>query len=90
MSSLPVSERLAALAQYSGNAVTAIGYDCIPIVSADMVPPVETAKFVHYLGVIKHVRRVAGISISAATEFAGLTSTTPSARASSWAMPYSM
>jgi glycosyltransferase involved in cell wall biosynthesis len=66
-----VSERLAALAQHSGNAVTAIGYDCIPIVSADLVPPIETEKFVHYLGIIKHVRTVAGISGSAAAEFRG-------------------
>jgi glycosyltransferase involved in cell wall biosynthesis len=66
-----VSDRLAALAQYSGNAVTAIGYDCIPVVSADLVPPVETQKFVHYLGIVKHLRTVAGISVSATAEFGG-------------------
>ena len=31
-------ERLAALAELSGNRVVLIGYDCIPVVSADMMP----------------------------------------------------
>jgi len=54
-----VSERLAALANFSGNAVSAIGYDCIPVVSADLVPAIETEKFVRYLGILKHARTVA-------------------------------
>jgi len=62
---------LAALAQYSGNAVVAIGYDAIPVVSADMRPVSEPNQFVGYLTVIKHSRRVAGISTSAAAEFRG-------------------
>jgi glycosyltransferase involved in cell wall biosynthesis len=64
-------DRLATMAQFSGNRVVAIGYDCIPIVSADMVPLVEPNRFVRYLTVVKHVRRVAGISISATAEFRG-------------------
>jgi len=62
---------LAALAQYSGNAVTAIGYDAIPVVSADVRPPTEPKRYVKYLEVIKHCARVAGISTSAAAEFRG-------------------
>ena len=62
---------LAALAQYSGNAVVAIGYDAIPVVSADMRPVSEPNQFVGYLTVIKHSRTVAAISTSAAAEFRG-------------------
>jgi glycosyltransferase involved in cell wall biosynthesis len=64
-------ERLAAIAELSGNRVVAIGYDCIPVVSADLVPPAETNRFVKYLAAVKHMRRVAGISVSATTEFDG-------------------
>ena len=69
--------RLAALGQYSGNTLSAIGYDCVPIVSADMVPIVEPNRFARYLSVVKHAHHVAGISISARTEFGGFTETLP-------------
>ncbi len=72
-----VCERLAGLAQYSGNAVVAVGYDCIPIVSADLVPAADTQRFARFLGVLKHARRIAGISRSAATEFAGFAAALP-------------
>ena len=62
---------LAALAQYSGNTVAAIGYDAIPVVSADLRPPTEPSKYATYLTVIKHATRVAGISTSATAEFRG-------------------
>jgi glycosyltransferase involved in cell wall biosynthesis len=65
---------LAALAQYSGNVVVAIGYDAIPVVSADMRPVSEPNQFVGYLTVIKHSRMVAAISTSAAAEFRGFAS----------------
>ncbi len=71
-------DRLAALAQYSGNAVVAVGYDCIPVVSADLVPAADTQRFALYLSVLKHARRIAGISRSATTEFAGFGSALPS------------
>jgi glycosyltransferase involved in cell wall biosynthesis len=66
-----VCSRLAALAELSANRVVAIGYDCIPVVSADLVPANEPNRFVQYLAAIKHVHRVAGISVSATAEFAG-------------------
>ncbi len=66
-----VCARLAALAEFSGNRVVAIGYDCIPVVSADLVPPVEPARFVQYLSVLKQVEVVAAISAGARAEFAG-------------------
>lgn len=64
-------DRLSALARYSRNHVAAIGYDCIPVVSADLVAPQEPDRFTRYLTVIKHSRRVAAISESAASEFTG-------------------
>lgn len=64
-------DRLAALARYSGNRVVAIGYDCIPAVSADLVASEEPKRFSRYLTVIKHSHRVAGISESATIEFQG-------------------
>ena len=65
---LEACERLACLARYSGNALVAVGYDCVPVVSADLVPAADTVRFTHYLTTIKHARRVAGISTSAANE----------------------
>ena len=69
--------RLAALAQFSGNAVVAVGHDCIPVVSADLVPLVEPGRFAQYLTVIKHTRRVAAVSSSAAAEFQGFAAALP-------------
>ncbi len=69
--------RLAALARFTSNRVAAIGYDCIPVTSADMVPMGETDRFVHYLEVIKYTDRVAGISVSAAAEFHGFAAMLP-------------
>lgn len=62
---------LTALAQYSGNAVSAIGYDAIPVVSAELRPVGEPDKYVGYLNVVKHATRIAGISSSATAEFRG-------------------
>ncbi|HEY0188613.1 MAG TPA: glycosyltransferase family 1 protein [Cellulomonas sp.] len=62
---------LTAMAQFSGSSVVTIGYDAIPIVSADLRPWVEPGMFVRYLTLIKYARRVAGISVSAAAEFRG-------------------
>lgn len=68
---------LSALAEYSGNRVSAIGYDAIPIVSADVRPPHEPDNYVNYLTVIKHCDRIAGISVSAALEFKGFAQMLP-------------
>lgn len=63
--------QLSCLAMLSGNTVSAIGYDAIPILSADIRPPHEPDNYVRYLTVVKHCTRVAAISISAALEFRG-------------------
>ena len=65
------SERLAAIGDVSGNALVAVAHDAIPVVSADMVPPEESAKFVQYLTSIKFATRVAAVSRSAAAEMSG-------------------
>lgn len=62
---------LVALATSSGNEVGMIGYDFIPVTSAETRPPGDATTFAAYLTVVKHARRVAGISASSAAEFAG-------------------
>lgn len=65
------SPYLAGLAQYSGNELAMIGYDMIPITSAETRPPIDAITFAGYLTVVKHAHRLAGISRSACAEFAG-------------------
>lgn len=62
---------LAAVAELSGNAVSLVGYDAIPVVSADTMPPEEPERYVHYLTLVKHAAAVAAISRSAGEEFSG-------------------
>lgn len=69
------SDCYAALAQWTGNRIAAVGYDMIPIVSADLRPGFEATRFTRYLNVIKHAERVAAISRSASTEFTGFAET---------------
>ncbi|WP_158372247.1 glycosyltransferase family 4 protein [Cellulosimicrobium cellulans] len=65
------SDHLATLARFSGNRLSLIGYDMIPITSAETRPQHDAVVFGQYLTVVKHAHRVAGISRSATTEFAG-------------------
>lgn len=69
------SSHLAALARFSGNTVSMIGYDMIPITSAELRPAADVNAFAQYLTVVKHAHRVAGISRSATAEFAGFKQT---------------
>ncbi|RFA22648.1 glycosyltransferase [Subtercola boreus] len=62
---------LASLARFSGSRVAMIGYDTIPIGSADAIMPIESEKFAKYLTVVKNATRIAAISASAADEFRG-------------------
>lgn len=62
---------LAAIAQYSGSPVSLIGYDAIPLVSAEGQRAEESERFAHYLTIVKHSRLVVGISESASDEFRG-------------------
>ncbi|MBC7761475.1 MAG: hypothetical protein H7201_06690, partial [Candidatus Saccharibacteria bacterium] len=62
---------LGALARFSGNSVSLIGYDAIPIVSAESVPAGMSDHFAKFLGVVKWSESVAAISAAAAGEFRG-------------------
>lgn len=64
-------ERLACLAEFSSNTVSLVGYDAIPVTSAEYVIPSESDRFVRYLSVVKHADLVVGISESSSEEFAG-------------------
>lgn len=63
--------KLASTAHASGNDVRLIGYDAIPLVSAESQPSAESERFAHYLTIVKHSVMVIGISESASGEFAG-------------------
>ncbi|GAA0999365.1 glycosyltransferase [Subtercola frigoramans] len=69
-----VAEPLSAVAAVSGNLVVMVGHDMIPIVSSDSQETAEIERFARYLTVVKHSRRLAGVSISAADEFSGFAS----------------
>lgn len=71
------SPRLAALAEFSPNRFSAVGYDVIPIISAELVADPEREKFGAYLELVKHCETVAGISRTAAAEFEGFVETLP-------------
>ncbi len=64
-------ERMSCAAEFSGNRVVVIGYDVIPITSAQDIDPRETDRFVRYLSVVKHAAKVIGISETSSKEFAG-------------------
>ncbi|HEU4849027.1 MAG TPA: glycosyltransferase [Terrimesophilobacter sp.] len=68
---------LAALAESSGNRVSLIGYDAIPLVSAESQRAAESQRFANYLSLVKHSDAIFGISESAAGEFSGFVSTLP-------------
>src|SRR5690606_22385315 len=61
----------AAVGESSGNHLSMIGYDMIPITSAETRPPGDAVTFAQYLTVVKHAHRVAAISRSATAEFTG-------------------
>lgn len=64
-----LNDSLAALAEFSIASLRLVGYDCIPISSAETVPLEEPEKFGRYLELVKHADRLAGISRAAAAEF---------------------
>ena len=65
------AQMLTALGQRSGTALTMIGYDCIPVVSPELVVGGLPSEFAVTLQVAKSCRTIAGISRSAAQEFEG-------------------
>lgn len=67
------SEVLAGVALCSGNRVSAIGYDLIPITSAETRPLQDSAAAGEWLVPLKAADRIAAISTSAKAEFEGFT-----------------
>lgn len=68
----PMCPAMDCLAEFSGSRVCAIGYDTIPLLSADLRPPSEPDNFVSYLTVLARAHSIAGISRAATQEFSGI------------------
>ena len=64
-------ERQTSIARFSGNRVGLVGYDAIPIVSADYMVNEESDRFAHYLGLVKNAHVISCISETTGKEFAG-------------------
>nr|MCW2729124.1 glycosyltransferase [Aeromicrobium sp.] len=71
--SMHAKDQLTGLARHSGNTVSMIGYDLIPLTSPETRPLGEANGTAAYLSMLKHAHRVAGISRSAVAEFTGFT-----------------
>jgi glycosyltransferase involved in cell wall biosynthesis len=69
--SMGAKDQLAGMARFSGNTVSMIGYDLIPLTSPELRPVGEANGTAAYLSMVKHAHRVAGISRSAVAEFRG-------------------
>ena len=63
--------RLLALARWSGNRTGVIGFDCVPLTSAETSAEGFAAVFFGNLAAVRHFDRVAAISGAAATEYEG-------------------
>jgi glycosyltransferase involved in cell wall biosynthesis len=70
----PLCGPLAAVASLSGNAVAMVVHDCIPVTSADAVPPAESERFSKYLAIVKAATVISGVSQTATAEFQGFVS----------------
>jgi glycosyltransferase involved in cell wall biosynthesis len=67
----PRLRRIQALAEYSGSATGVIGYDTVPMTSAETSGPGMPAAFAQNLAAVARMDRVATISEAAATEYEG-------------------
>lgn len=72
-----IIDRLAALAEFSGNRVVMLGYDLIPIVSAQWVSHAEAERSARYLTIVKNADTVLAISNAMVGEFGGIASSFP-------------
>ncbi len=73
----PLTAPLAALARFSGNRVSMIGHDAIPLVSAHTLVPIEAERYARFLTMVRYADRIVGVSESAAREFAGFAKMVP-------------
>ena len=67
----PRTSRIAALARWSGNRTGAVGFDCVPLTTAETTADAMGAAFARMLAGLRHVDRVATISEAAAVEYRG-------------------
>jgi glycosyltransferase involved in cell wall biosynthesis len=65
------TERIQAMAQYSGCRTGVIGFDCVPITTAETVAAGMGGAFAGSLAAVRHMNRVAAISQGAADEYGG-------------------
>ncbi|MCC2312920.1 glycosyltransferase [Cellulomonas xiejunii] len=65
------SHRLLSLARHSGNRTGVIGFDCVPLTSAETTATGFASVFYGNLAAVRHFDRVAAISDAAATEYEG-------------------
>ena len=63
--------RIAALAEFSGNRTCVVGYDCVPLTSADTIGAGMGAAFAKNLTAVARMDRVATISVAAKLEYEG-------------------
>ncbi|QEO08624.1 glycosyltransferase family 4 protein [Protaetiibacter larvae] len=73
------AQRLASIARFGADASLAVGFDCIPITTAETTGPGMPGAFARYLSGLARFDVVAAISRAAATEFAGWARMLPSA-----------
>lgn len=67
----PRTSRMQALARYSGNRTGMIGFDCVPLTTAETAAEAMGAAFARLLAGVGHMDRVATISEGAAVEYRG-------------------
>ncbi|SMH33370.1 Glycosyl transferases group 1 [Rathayibacter oskolensis] len=65
------SARLAAFTEFSGNATTMIGHDCVPLTTAETAHGGISGQFPRTLVAVSHMDRVATVSFASQTEFRG-------------------
>lgn len=65
------TSRISALAEFSGNRTGTIGFDCVPVTTAETASTGISAAFSRTLVAVSHMDRIATISAAAATEYSG-------------------
>lgn len=68
----PRAAKLASLGELSPTRVSLVGYDCVPISSAETVSPGMGGHFANYVSAVKWADRIATDSHSAAAEYSAL------------------
>lgn len=65
------TSRISALAEFSGNRTGTIGFDCVPVTTAETASTGISAAFSRTLVAVSHMDRIATISEAAAVEYSG-------------------